>query len=154
MEPQKPLVCETYSTYPPLGRFAVRDMKMTVAVGRFGPYISHDGKFISLKKTDDPMTVSYERCVELIGQKRESDAARLIKEFDENLKIVKDRWGHPTVYYKKKYFKIAAQIDPEKLTEEECLNIAGVKPEAVKEKKTVAKTSTKKTTKSTTKTTK
>ena len=33
MEPQKPLVCETYSTYPPLGRFAVRDMKMTVAVG-------------------------------------------------------------------------------------------------------------------------
>ncbi|MBQ5538644.1 MAG: type I DNA topoisomerase [Bacteroidales bacterium] len=132
--------------------------KMTVAVGRFGPYISHDGKFISLKKTDDPMTVSYERCVELIGQKRESDAARLIKEFDENLKIVKDRWGHPTVYYKKKYFKIAAQIDPEKLTEEECLNIAGVKPETVKEKKTVAKTtaktSTKKTTKSTTKTTK
>ena len=33
MEPQKPLVCETYSSYPPLGRFAVRDMKMTVAVG-------------------------------------------------------------------------------------------------------------------------
>ena len=33
MEPQKPLVCETYSTYPPLGRFAIRDMKMTVAEG-------------------------------------------------------------------------------------------------------------------------
>ena len=33
MEPQKPLVCETFATYPPLGRFAVRDMKRTVAVG-------------------------------------------------------------------------------------------------------------------------
>ena len=91
----------------------------------------------------------------ILKEKRE---LKFIKEFDENLKIVKDRWGHPTVYYKKKYFKIAAQIDPEKLSEEECLNIAGVKPEAVKEKKTVAKTtaktSTKKTTKSTTKTTK
>ena len=33
MVPQKAMVVETFSTYPPLGRFAVRDMKMTVAVG-------------------------------------------------------------------------------------------------------------------------
>jgi len=107
--------------------------KMTVAVGRFGPYISHDGKFISLKKTDDPMTINEERCIELIIQKRESDASRLIKEFNENLKIVKDRWGHPTVFYKKKYYKISAQTDPEKLSQEECLAIAGVKNTSTEE---------------------
>ncbi|MBQ3657957.1 MAG: type I DNA topoisomerase [Bacteroidales bacterium] len=115
------------------------DKKMTVAVGRFGPYISHAGKFISLKKTDDPMTVSYERCVELINQKRETDAARMIKEFSDDLKVVKDRWGHPTVWYKKKYYKISAQTDPEKLSEEECLAIAGVK-NGGKEEKTTKKT--------------
>lgn len=122
--------------------------KITVSVGRFGPYIAHNSKFVSLKKTDDPLTIGYDRCVELILQKRETDAARMIKEFNENLKIVKDRWGHPTVFYKKKYFKLSAQTDPEKLTEAECLAIAGVKPGEQEEKEVkekAKKTSTKKT---------
>lgn len=33
MRPMKPMVCEVFAEYPPLGRFAVRDMKNTVAVG-------------------------------------------------------------------------------------------------------------------------
>jgi elongation factor 1-alpha len=33
MVPTKPMVAETFSEYPPLGRFAVRDMRQTVAVG-------------------------------------------------------------------------------------------------------------------------
>jgi len=31
--PSKPMCCEVFSEYAPLGRFAVRDMKQTVAVG-------------------------------------------------------------------------------------------------------------------------
>ena len=33
MTPSKPMVCEAFNEFPPLGRFAVRDMKQTVAVG-------------------------------------------------------------------------------------------------------------------------
>ncbi|MBO4771810.1 MAG: DNA topoisomerase I, partial [Bacteroidales bacterium] len=114
---------------------------MKVSVGRFGPYIAHDGKFISLKKTDDPMTVTYERCIELIKEKAEKDSKNLIREFSDNLRIVRDRWGHPTVWYKRKYYKIAAQTDPTTLTEADCLKIAGVdvEKEAAKAKKTTAK---------------
>jgi len=114
---------------------------MKVSVGRFGPYIAHDGKFISLKKTDDPMTVTYERCIELIKEKAEKDSKNLIREFSDNLRIVRDRWGHPTVWYKRKYYKIAAQTDPTTLTEADCLKIAGVdvEKEAAKAKKTTVK---------------
>jgi DNA topoisomerase-1 len=113
---------------------------MKVSVGRFGPYIAHNGKFISLKKTDDPMTVTYERCIELIKEKLEKDSKNLIRKFNDNLRIVRDRWGHPTVWYKRKYYKIAAQTDPTTLTEEDCLKIAGATPEKEKSatKKTVA----------------
>lgn len=114
---------------------------MKVSVGRFGPYIAHNGKFISLKKTDDPMTVTYERCIELIKEKLEKDSKNLIREFNDNLRIVRDRWGHPTVWYKRKYYKIAAQTDPTTLSEADCLKIAGVDPEkeAAKAKKSAAK---------------
>lgn len=116
---------------------------MKVSVGRFGPYIAHNGKFISLKKTDDPMTVTYERCIELIKEKLEKDSKNLIREFNDNLRIVRDRWGHPTVWYKRKYYKIAAQTDPTTLTEEDCLKIAGVdlEKEAAKAKKQLQKRS-------------
>ena len=115
---------------------------MKVSVGRFGPYIAHNGKFISLKKTDDPMTVTYERCIELIKEKLEKDSKNLIREFNDNLRIVRDRWGHPTVWYERKYYKIAAQTDPTTLTEEDCLKIAGAAPE--KEKNAAKKTVTNK----------
>ncbi len=123
--------------------------KMKVAVGRFGPYVSWNGKFVSLKKTDDPMIVSYERCIELIKEKAEKDANNLIREFSENLRIVKDRWGHPTIWYKKKYYKLSSQTDPLSLSEADCLKIAGVDPEkeAAKKSPSAKKTTTKKTTK-------
>ena len=117
---------------------------MKVAVGRFGPYVSFNGKFVSLKKTDDPMTVTYERCIELIKEKAEKDSKNLIREFSDNLKVVRDRWGHPTVWYKRKYYKISSQTDPTTLTEADCLKIAGVDPEKEAAKKATSKTTKKK----------
>jgi hypothetical protein len=86
------------------------------------------------------MTITYERCIELIKEKLEKDSKNLIREFNDNLRIVRDRWGHPTVWYKRKYYKIAAQTDPTTLTEADCLKIAGVdlEKEAAKEKKPAA----------------
>lgn len=123
-----------------LGEYEGKTIK--VAVGRFGPYISHNSKFVSLKKTDDPMTISYERCIELIKEKIEKDKNNLIREFNENLRIVKDRWGHPTIWYKKKYYKLSSQTDPATLSEADCLKIAGVDPEKEAAKKSTAKKST------------
>ncbi|NPA67104.1 MAG: type I DNA topoisomerase [Chlorobi bacterium] len=99
--------------------------KVIAAVGRFGPYIRHDSKFVSLKKTDDPLTITIERAKELILEKREKDKKRLIKEFPENkdLKIIKDRWGKPCIYYNKKYIRLSSKIKPEELTYDECLKI-------------------------------
>ena len=116
--------------------------KITVAVGRFGPFISHNSKFISLKKTDNPVTITYERAIELIMEKAESDKKKLIKEFSADFKIVRDRWNHPAIYYKKKYYKLAATVDAESLTEEECMAIVGGPQEKAPAKKAPAKKST------------
>ncbi len=102
------------------------DKKVVAAVGRFGPYIRHNSKFFSLKKTDDPLTISIERAEELILEKRENDRKRLIKEFkeDDSLKVIKDRWGKPCIYYNKKYIRLSQKVKPEELSFEECLKIA------------------------------
>ena len=101
--------------------------KVTVGVGRFGPYISHNAVFTPLKKTDDPYTVTLDRAIELIEEKKIKDIEKTIKVFDEdkNIKVVLDRWKKPTVYFKKKYFKIPKGKKPEELTLAECLEIAG-----------------------------
>jgi len=112
--------------------------KVSVGVGRFGPYITHNSAFTPLKKTDDPYTVTLERTIELIDEKRIKDIEKTIKTFDEdkNIKVVLDRWKNPTVYYKKKYHKIPKGKKPEELTLAECMEIAG----AVSTKKVATKT--------------
>lgn len=70
---------------------------VTAAIGRFGPYVRHDGKFVSLKAADgdDPYTVTLERAVELIKAKIEADAKALIKVFDEDdsVRVLQGRYG-------------------------------------------------------------
>lgn len=106
-----------------LGEF--ENKKITVGVGKFGPFVKHDSKFTSLKKTDNPLSITTERAIELIIEKRDADEKRLIKEFDEdaNLKIIKDRWGKPCIFFKKKYTRIPKEMVPEKLTYNQCLEI-------------------------------
>src|SRR6201996_6534570 len=68
---------------------------MKVAIGRFGPYISHNSAFVSLPKEIDPLDVTVEQAIELINAKRKKDAERLIKAFEEDpdVKILNGRWG-------------------------------------------------------------
>ncbi len=99
--------------------------KVVAAVGRFGPYIRHDSKFVSLKKDDDPLRVTIERSIELIEEKREKDKKKLIKDFgkEHDVIIIKDRWGKPCIYHKKKYFRLAANDKAEELSLDDCLKI-------------------------------
>lgn len=73
------------------------DKKVTVAIGRFGPYVKFGSLFVSLKvkEGDDPMTIEFDRAVELIEEKKEIERNKLVKEFeeDETIKILNGRWG-------------------------------------------------------------
>ena len=105
-----------------LGEF--ENKVVVIGVGRFGPYIRHDGKFVSLPKADNPYTVTLERAVELIKDKRVTDAQRHLKKFEEsdNLEIMNGRWGAYIAYDGKNY-KLPKDADIQALTYEECLKI-------------------------------
>ncbi|MBN1927692.1 MAG: type I DNA topoisomerase [Prolixibacteraceae bacterium] len=98
--------------------------KVSVSVGRFGPYIRHDNKFISLGKNDDLFAVDLNRAVELIEAKREKDRNAIIKVFEEDadLKILNGRWG-PYISFKKKNYKIPKGTKAEELDYNGCLKL-------------------------------
>lgn len=103
--------------------------KVSVAIGRFGPYVRHDNKFVSLGKEDDPYSVGLERAVELIEIKREKDKNAVVKVFQEDadLQILNGRWG-PYIKYKKKNFKIPKSAKAEELSFEDCMKIVSAAP--------------------------
>ncbi len=104
--------------------------KVSVGIGRFGPYIRHDNKFVSLGKEDDPYTVDLQHAVQLIEAKREKDKKAVIREFDEEpeMRILNGRWG-PYISYQKKNYKIPKKTEAGKLTLEDCRKIIQEAPE-------------------------
>ena len=110
---------------------------MVAAVGRFGPFIRHDGKFVSIPKDLNPLTITAEEAIALIEGKRVKDEQRFIKKFDEDpeMEILKGRFG-PYISYQKANYRIPKTItDPTNLTLEDCKKIiaeAGEKPAAKK----------------------
>ncbi|MEQ8554184.1 MAG: type I DNA topoisomerase [Cyclobacteriaceae bacterium] len=103
---------------------------IVAAIGRFGPYIRHDGKFVSLKKDQDPLAVSEDEAIALILEKREQDANKYIKTFDEDdqVFVLNGRYG-PYIKFGKKNVKIPKDKVPEELTFEECKELADNAPE-------------------------
>ena len=106
---------------------------MKVAIGRFGPYISHNSAFVSLPKEIDPLDVTEEQAIELINAKRKKDAEKLIKSFDEDpeVKVLNGRWG-PYIEFGKLNVKIPKDKDPLTLTYEECKALADATPKDAK----------------------
>ena len=101
------------------------DKEMIVAIGRFGPYVKHNNVFCSLKRNvDDPYTITSERAIELIEEKREKDRNKYIKTFDDepDLQVLNGRWG-PYIAYQKKNFRIPKETDAAKLSKEDCMKI-------------------------------
>ncbi len=106
-----------------LGKY--EDKEVVSGIGRFGPYIRHDNKFVSLKKDiDSPWSVDLDRAVELIEEKRKADREKIIRIFDEpeGLSILNGRWG-PYISYEKKNYRIPKNIDPAGLDSEACMKI-------------------------------
>lgn len=111
-----------------IGKF--EDKVMVAAVGRFGPYIRHDGKFVSLPKELDPLDVTAEQAIELIQAKRKADAERFIKDFEEDdtVQVLKGRYG-PYIKFGKRNLKIPKDVEPAELTYADCVKIAEETPE-------------------------
>ena len=117
---------------------------VVVGIGRFGPYIRHDGKYVSLPKEFTPQGVSLEDAIMLIQQKREQESQRLIKKFDEDdeLELLNGRFG-PYIAYKKKNYKLPKGSEPALLTFADCMKIVEDADKAPAKKKSARKKTTK-----------
>lgn len=105
-----------------IGEF--ENKEVSIGAGRFGPYIKHDGKFISLPKEYDPYSVDIDTAIPLIEEKRKKDAEKLIKTFEEDsdIQILNGRYG-PYIAYKKSNYKIPKGTSPESLDYEATMKI-------------------------------
>lgn len=94
---------------------------VVAAVGRFGPYLRHDGKFVSIPKDLSPTSITLEEAEELIKAKREADSNKVVKVFDEDpdIQILNGRYG-VYIAYKKNNYKIPKSVEnPAEMTIEQ-----------------------------------
>lgn len=110
------------------------DKDVTVAIGRFGPYIKHDNKFVSIPKDYAPAAITLEEAVQLIVAKRDAETKKVVKTFaeDADLQILNGRYGI-YIAYKKSNYKIPKTVkEPANLTLEECKEIIEAQDSAPK----------------------
>ena len=102
---------------------------MTVAVGRFGPYVRHAGKFYSLPKDADPLSCTAEQAIEIIREKRESEEKSLLKSFaeDADLSIRTGRFG-PYLKYKTDNYKLPKDVNPTSMSYDDCMKLIAETP--------------------------
>ena len=126
---------------------------VSASIGRFGPYVRYGDKFASIRE-DDPYTITLDRALVIIAEKKEADANRLILDFeDEGIQVLNGRYG-PYVTNKEKNAKVPKDREPKSLTLEECIELLAKAPVRKKrgaKKKAKKKVSKKKTAKKKTK---
>ncbi|MDE6491057.1 MAG: type I DNA topoisomerase, partial [Muribaculaceae bacterium] len=113
---------------------------VSVAIGRFGPYVKHDGKFVSIPADIAPAALTLAQAIELIENKRKAEKQKIVKTFADNpdIQILNGRFG-VYIAYKKSNYKIPKTVtDPAALTAEECLAI--IESQDAKPKKTGRRT--------------
>ncbi len=120
-----------------LGQY--EDKKVVANIGRFGPYVQHAGKFVSIPKGEDPLEITLERAIELVEAKGESDAASHIKNFapeEPEMEILNGRFG-PYIKYKGANYKLPKDLHPRaaELTLEECRKVVEEQPKKPAKKK-------------------
>ena len=101
---------------------------VAASIGRFGPYVRYGSKFVSIRG-DDPYTITLERALELIAEKKLADANRLIRDFPEQgIQVLNGRYG-PYVTNRQKNAKIPKDRNPRELTLEDCVALLAAAPE-------------------------
>ena len=104
---------------------------VTIGAGRFGPYVLHDKKYVSIPKDEDPLALTIERAIELIESKRKAEEERHLKKFDEDpkLEVLNGRYG-PYIVYDGKNYRIPRDLHPKaaELSYEQCMDIVNNPP--------------------------
>ena len=99
---------------------------VTIGAGRFGPYVLHNKKYVSLPKGEDPMTVTLETAIKLIEEKRQAEEQRHLKTFEEDakLEVLNGRYG-PYIAYDGANYRIPRDLHEKaaELTYEQCMDI-------------------------------
>jgi len=106
-----------------LGDYQEHDV--AASVGRYGPYIRHGSKFYSLPQEDDPYTVTYDRAIEIIEEKKKEEAKKNINTFEydgKELRVLNGPYG-PYISYNKQNYKIPKDYEAHKLTLDDCIKI-------------------------------
>jgi len=114
--------------------------EVVIGVGRFGPYVRHASKFFSLKKDDNPLTISLDRAIELIEEGRKKEKEKVIKKFDEDptLQLLNGRWG-AYLNFKGDNFKLPKGTDANTLTYSDCVKLVNEQKPTNKKKKVQGK---------------
>ena len=103
--------------------------KISVNIGRFGPYVRYDNKFASLDKEDDPYTIDLPRALELVRAKKVADAEKYIKVFEkEGISVLNGRYG-PYITDGKKNARIPKGREAQELSLQECRELIAAAPE-------------------------
>jgi DNA topoisomerase-1 len=97
---------------------------VVVGVGHYGPYVKHNGKYVSIPKEVSPTAITLDEAIDLIKAQRETEAKKVLKTFNEepDLKVMNGRYG-PYIVYKQQNVKIPKGKDAESLTLEDCREI-------------------------------
>ena len=108
---------------------------VVIGSGRFGPYVMHNRKYVSLPKDENPLTVTLETAVRLIEEKRKQEEQRHIKSFeeDDSLELRNGKYG-PYISYNGNNYRIPKELHPKaaELTYEKCMEIVNATPEKKK----------------------
>ena len=105
-----------------LGEFEGKEV--VVSAGRFGPYVKHDGKYVSIPASLSPLSITLEKAQELIEKKRQDDSNKILATYSEEpgLQVLNGRFG-PYIAFNKKNYKIPKGTDAASLTLEQCREI-------------------------------
>ena len=102
--------------------------KISINIGRFGPYVRYDNKFASLSEDDDPYTIDLQRALDLVREKKAADAEKHIKVFEkEGISVLNGRFG-PYITDGKKNVKIPKGREAGDLTLKDCQDLIAAAP--------------------------
>ncbi len=97
-----------------------------IGAGRFGPYVQHNRKYVSIPKDIDPLSITREEAIDLIEKSRDQEKQRHVKTFEEDadLEVMNGRYG-PYICYKGKNYRMpkAMHEHAAELTYEKCMEI-------------------------------
>ena len=100
---------------------------ITIGVGRFGPFVKQGSTYASLKPEDDPYTIELPRAQQVMAEKLEMLANRLIKDFGNGVQVLNGRYG-PYITDGEKNARIPKEQEPKELTEAQCLELLAAAP--------------------------